>query len=175
MTETQSKLSEEIDTLKRDNSKLVNQCEVYSEYYAKIKAELEKVMLSLECKTKECNEWKQKYEESDKQLASTVASMEDFQKESFVKSQKLTSIKEEELKKIETALKSQFGQEAQKYNELIQKLQKDLENSKGQNKEVTNEMIKITNENSSLTLRLKKLEKEIHVNFIFVIYLFLGA
>jgi len=160
MNDKSKNLEKEIETYKRDNSKLLNQWDLYSDYYSKIKAELEKWMMSLQCKTTECQEWNKKYEESDEQLASLEKSMEKMQEESYGQVQQLHSNKDEEIKELRANMKNQFEEEMRQYVESMKTLQTNLVNSKSQNKEIANEMVKATNENSSLILRIKQLETE---------------
>ena len=91
--------------------------------------------------------------------------MEDLQNESYNKSQQLSAVKDKEIKNLEIALKAQFQEELKQYTEALKKLQGDLSHSKALNKEMANEMIKLTDENSSQTVRIKELESKTKVGF----------
>ena len=99
----------------------------------------------------------------EKENTQDICKIEDLQKELFSQSQQMNSIKAKEIKDIEYSLQSQFQEEMRKYQEKISQLNTDLNNSKVQNKEVANEMVSLTNENSQLTLRLRKLDAELKV------------
>eukprot|EP00343_Euplotes_focardii_P004614 CAMPEP_0205809588 /NCGR_PEP_ID=MMETSP0205-20121125/13850_1 /ASSEMBLY_ACC=CAM_ASM_000278 /TAXON_ID=36767 /ORGANISM="Euplotes focardii, Strain TN1" /LENGTH=251 /DNA_ID=CAMNT_0053087033 /DNA_START=206 /DNA_END=961 /DNA_ORIENTATION=- len=86
--------------------------------------------------------------------------MEKMQEESYGQVQQLHSNKDEEIKELRANMKNQFEEEMRQYVESMKTLQTNLVNSKSQNKEIANEMVKATNENSSLILRIKQLETE---------------
>lgn len=135
----------ELESCKRDNGKLVKQCELYSEHYQNLQLELEKVMQKLQIKVSECQEWEKKYEESDlefKKMETLISkTLEEQQKELFSQSQSLNSLKDKQIKDLEHSLHSQFKQQMQQFQDKVTQLSSELSTSKRQNKEVTIEIV----------------------------------
>lgn len=116
----------ELEVYKRDNTKLQSQCGLYSESFYKVKNELDKLIVNFKIKTTECQEWKQKYEESDSQIGQMEQAIEDLQKESYSKTKQLSNIKDKEIRELEDNLRAQFEQEMRQYQEKISKLQNEI-------------------------------------------------
>jgi len=116
--------------------------------------------IKLNTKSNECQEWKQKYEESDSQLESMEKTLEDMQKESYSKTKQFSSRKEKELSDLERTLRGQFEEQMQQYQENISKMQHELSNSKGQSREVANEILRLTNENSDLNMQINRVHSD---------------
>jgi chromosome segregation ATPase len=113
-------------------------------------------MVSFKIKTTECQEWKQKYEESDTQIGQMEQAIEDLQNESYSKTKQLNNIKDKEVRELEDNLRAQFEQEMKQYQEKIYKLQNEVNTCRAQNKEVASELVVLTNESSQLNLQLQQ-------------------
>jgi chromosome segregation ATPase len=118
-------------------------------------------MVSFRIKTTECQEWKQKYEESDTQIGQMEQAIEDLQNESYSKTKQLNNTKDKEVRELEGNLRAQFEQEMKQYQDKICKLQNEVNTCRAQNKEVASELVVLTNESSQLNLQLQQKDMDL--------------
>lgn len=161
------KLSKELERLSNDKNELTklyekarkdietlsNHAKIQYEFGTKAKSEIEKLLMNLKSKTTECNEWKQKYTQSDNQIAKMEKELEDLQKELYIKTKHAENNKNKEIEQLEADLRAQFEAE-------IQSIQRKSKTIQDQNKELSSEVVRIANENSELQLRLKRFEDQ---------------
>lgn len=86
--------------------------------------------------------------------------IEDLQKENIQKTKQMSLMKDKEIDSLHQNLQQQFENEMQQFQEKVNRLQHERDTAKKHSLEASNEIVKLTNENSKLELQIKHSEEK---------------